>query len=64
MIQHFWNQRQKILILDCNNIQISIIHAEVKFFFKFFNEKNKNDHLKVIDLNEICCKRTLQVSLT
>jgi len=41
------------LILDCNNVQISIIHAKAKFFFKILNEKNKDDHLKVIDLNEI-----------
>ncbi len=53
MIQHFWNQRQRILILDCNSVQISIVHAEVKFFFKFLDEENRNDRLRATDLNEI-----------
>ncbi len=53
MIQRFWNQKQRILILDCDSVQILIVHTEVKFFFKFLNEKNRNNHLKVIDLNEI-----------
>ncbi len=53
MIQHFWDQRQRISILDCDNIQISIVHAEAKFFFEFLNEENKDNHLRVIDLNEI-----------
>ncbi len=53
MIQRFWDQRQKILILDCNSVQILIVHAEAKFFFKFLDEENKDNCLKVIDLNEI-----------
>ena len=53
MIQRFWDQRQRILILDCDSIQILIVHAEVKFFFRFLDEKNKNNCLRVIDLNEI-----------
>ncbi len=53
MIQRFWNQRQRISILNCDSIQILIVHAEAKFFFEFFDEKNKDNHLKAIDLNEI-----------
>ncbi len=53
MIQYFWNQRQRISILDCDNIQISIVHTKAKFFFEFLDEENRDDHLKVIDLNEI-----------
>ncbi len=53
MIQHFQDQRQRISILDCDNVQISIVHAEVKFFFKFLDEENKDDHLRVTDSNEI-----------
>ncbi len=53
MIQHFWDQKQRILILDCDSIQILIVHAEAKFFFEFLDEENRDDYLKVTDLNEI-----------
>ncbi len=62
MIQRFWDQRQRISILDCNSIQISIVHAKVKFFFKFLDEENKDDYLKVIDLNEIFAQIFIQIT--
>ncbi len=62
MIQRFWNQRQRISILDCDNVQISIVHAEAKFFFKFLDEENKNDRLKVIDSNEIFAQILIQIT--
>ena len=62
MIQHFWNQRQRISILDCDSIQILIVHAEVKFFFKFLDKENRDDHLKVIDLNEIFAQILIQIT--
>ncbi len=52
MIQRFWDQRQRILIFDDDSVQISIVHAEAKFFFKFLDEENRDDRLKVTDLNE------------
>ncbi len=63
MIQRFWDQRQRISILDCDSVQISIVHAEVKFFFKFLDEKNKDDYLKVIDLNEIFAQILIQIMM-
>ncbi len=30
-----------------------IVHAEAKFFFEFLNEENKDDYLRVTNLNEI-----------
>ncbi len=62
MIQHFWNQRQRISILDCDSIQILIIHTKAKFFFEFLDKKNKDDHLKVIDLNEIFAQIFIQIT--
>ncbi len=62
MIQHFWDQRQRISILDCDNVQISIVHAEAKFFFEFLDEENRSDHLKVIDLNEIFTQIFIQIT--
>ncbi len=62
MIQHFWNQKQRISILDCDNIQILIIHTEAKFFFEFLNEENRNDHLRVIDLNKIFAQILIQIT--
>ncbi len=62
MIQRFWNQRQRILILDCDSVQISIVHAEVKFFFEFLDEENRNDCLKVINLNEIFAQILIQIT--
>ncbi len=62
MIQHFWDQRQRILILDCDNVQISIVYAEVKFFFKFLDEENKDNHLRVIDSNEIFAQIFIQIT--
>ncbi len=62
MIQRFWDQRQRISILDCNSVQISIVHAETKFFFEFLDEENKDDHLKVIDLNEIFAQIFIQIT--
>ncbi len=62
MIQHFWDQRQRISILDCDSVQTSIVHAEVKFFFKFLNEENKDDHLRVTDLNEIFAQILIQIT--
>ncbi len=53
MIQRFWDQRQRISIFDDDDVQILIVHAEAKFFFKFLNEENRDDHLRVIDLNEL-----------
>ncbi len=61
MIQHFWDQRQKILILDCDSVQISIVHAKAKFFFKFLNEENRDDHLRATDLNEIFAQIFIQI---
>ncbi len=61
MIQHFWDQRQRILILDCDNVQISIVHAEAKFFFKFLDEENRNNHMKVTDLNKIFAQIFIQI---
>ncbi len=63
MIQRFWNQRQWILILDCDNIQILIVYAEAKFFFEFFDEKNRDDCLKVTDLNEIFAQILIQITM-
>ncbi len=62
MIQRFWDQRQRILILDCDSIQILIVHAEAKFFFKFLNEENRNNHLKATDLNEIFAQIFIQIT--
>ena len=61
MIQRFWDQKQRILILDCNSVQISIVHAEVKFFFKFLDEENRDDHLRATDLNEIFAQIFIQI---
>ncbi len=63
MIQCFWDQRQRISILDCDSVQISIVHAEVKFFFKFLDEENRNDHLRAIDLNEIFAQIFIQIMM-
>ncbi len=63
MIQHFWDQRQRILILDCDNVQISIVHAEAKFFFKFLDEENRNNHMKVTDLNKIFAQIFIQIMM-
>ncbi len=62
MIQRFWNQRQRISIVDCDSIQILIVYAEAKFFFKFLDEKNKDNHLKVTDLNEIFAQIFIQIT--
>jgi len=62
MIQRFWDQRQRILILDCDNVQILIVHAEAKFFFKFLDEENRDDCLKVTDLNEIFAQILIQIT--
>ncbi len=62
MIQRFWDQRQRISILDCDSVQISIVHAESKFFFKFLDEENRNDRLKVIDSNEIFAQILIQIT--
>ncbi len=62
MIQRFWDQRQKILILNCDSVQISIIHAEVKFFFEFLDEENRDDRLKATDLNEIFAQIFIQIT--
>ncbi len=62
MIQRFWDQRQRISILDCNNVQISIVYTEAKFFFKFLNEKNRNDCLRATDLNEIFAQILIQIT--
>ncbi len=62
MIQHFWDQRQRISILDCDSVQILIVHAEAKFFFEFLDEENRNDRLKVIDLNEIFAQILIQIT--
>jgi len=51
------------LILDCDNIQISIVHAKAKFFFEFLDEENKDDHLKVIDLNENFAQIFIQITM-
>ncbi len=63
MIQHFWDQRQKISILDCDNVQILIIHVKAKFFFKFLNEENRDNHLKVTDSNEIFAQIFIQIMM-
>ncbi len=63
MIQRFWDQRQRISILNCDSVQILIVYAEAKFFFEFLDEENKNDHLKVIDLNEIFAQILIQITL-
>ncbi len=63
MIQRFWDQKQRILILDCDNVQISIVHAEAKFFFEFLDEENRDDHLRVIDLNEIFAQIFIQITM-
>ncbi len=52
MIECLEDQRQRISIFDCDSIQILIVHAEVKSFFEFLNEENRDDRLKVTDLNE------------
>ncbi len=62
-IQHFWNLRQRISILDCDNVQISIVYTEAKFFFKFLDEENRNNHLRVIDLNEIFAQIFIQITM-
>ncbi len=61
MIQRFWDQRQRISILDCDNVQISIVYAEAKFFFEFLDEENKDDRLKTTDLNEIFAQIFIQI---
>jgi len=61
MIQHFCDQRQRISILDCDSVQILIIHAEVKFFFEFLDEENRNDCLKVINSNKIFARIFIQI---
>ncbi len=63
MIQRFWNQRQRILILDCDNVQILIVHAKAKFFFEFLDEKNRSNYLKVTDLNEIFAQILIQIMM-
>ncbi len=63
MIQRFWDQRQRILILDCDSVQISIVYAEAKFFFKFLDEENRDDYLKVTDLNEIFAQILIQIMM-
>ncbi len=62
MIQRFWDQRQRISILDCDSVQILIVHAEAKFFFKFLDEKNRDDHLRVTDLNKIFAQIFIQIT--
>ncbi len=62
MIQRFWDQKQRILILDYDNVQISIVHAEAKFFFKFLDEENRNDCLRMTDLNEIFAQIFIQIT--
>ncbi len=62
MIQRFWDQRQRISILDCDSVQISIVHAKAKFFFKFLDEENRDNRLKVIDLNEIFAQILIQIT--
>ncbi len=62
MIQRFWDQKQRISILDCDSVQISIVHAEAKFFFEFLNEENRDDHLKVTDSNEIFAQILIQIT--
>ncbi len=62
MIQHFWNQKQRISILDCDSVQILIVHAEAKFFFEFLDEENKDDHLKATDLNKIFAQIFIQIT--
>ncbi len=61
MIQRFWDQRQRISILDCDSVQISIVYAEAKFFFKFLDEENRSNHLKVTDSNEIFTQILIQI---
>jgi len=51
------------LILNCDNVQISIVHAEAKFFFEFLDEENRDDRLKVTDLNEIFVQIFIQITL-
>ncbi len=62
MIQRFWDQKQRISILDCDSVQILIVHAEAKFFFEFLDEENKDDCLKVIDSNEIFAQILIQIT--
>ncbi len=62
MIQRFWDQRQKISILDCDSVQILIVHAEAKFFFEFLDEENRSNRLKVTDLNEIFAQILIQIT--
>ncbi len=62
MIQRFWDQRQRISILDCDSVQISIVHAEAKFFFEFLDEENRDNRLKVTDLNEIFAQILIQIT--
>ncbi len=62
MIQRFWDQRQRISILDCDSIQILIVHTEAKFFFEFLDKENKDDRLKVTDLNEIFAQILIQIT--
>ncbi len=62
MIQRFWNQRQRISILDYDSVQISIVHTEAKFFFKFLDEENRSNCLKVTDLNEIFAQILIQIT--
>ncbi len=63
MIQRFWDQRQRISILDCDSVQISIVHAEAKFFFEFLDEENRDNHLKATDLNEIFAQILIQITM-
>ncbi len=62
MIQRFWDQKQRISILDCDSIQILIVHAEAKFFFKFLDEENRDNRLKATDLNEIFAQIFIQIT--
>jgi len=51
------------LILDCDNVQILIVHAKAKFFFEFLDEKNRSNYLKVTDLNEIFAQILIQIMM-
>lgn len=39
-IQNIKNQKQKITILDNDNVQIFVIHAKSKIFFEFLDKQN------------------------
>jgi len=51
------------LILDYDNVQILIVHAEAKFFFKFLDEENRDDRLRATDLNEIFAQILIQIMI-